>query len=189
MGQTDDFDCYAHLVRPIATSVARRLPPSFALDDLMQTGNMALICALGARDPQMSEAQWLAYVRMCIRGAMIDSAKGVAYLESQHQEIEAARDVPDPATPIDERLDTVSQRRRAWLLIDALPPELRRVMRCRYMAVGVELMTQAQTAVHIGISQATVSNYERRAIAWIREQLNAGAGGAAAAAQRDDKAA
>lgn len=68
-----------HLGLPVAIArrIASRLPTSFDVEDLIATGNVALIQAAEAYDPAShGGAPFSAYAKCRIRGAMLDSVSG-----------------------------------------------------------------------------------------------------------------
>lgn len=62
------------LVRSVARRLARRLPPSVDLDDLVSTGTIGLINAVDRFDPSRG-VPFEAYAEIRIRGAMIDAVR------------------------------------------------------------------------------------------------------------------
>lgn len=171
---------HAHLVKPLAAQIARRLPPCFELADLVQTGNLALHCALAARDPLLPDVavQW--YLKRRIRGAILDSIKGPPYREAMHAPISAAvLETPAPAAERspEAQIDLARQVAATHAAISALPPDERAVMELRNLG-----LTQADAAEMLGVSQVTVSNRERAAIRRIRLAVTR-------ATRGDDKAA
>lgn len=76
MNQRRDQLVEAHLdlVRQLAVRVARRLPPSFELDDLVQQGCLGLLQAADRYDPDLNSS-FDAYARPRIKGAMLDSIR------------------------------------------------------------------------------------------------------------------
>ena len=186
-GQLSDFDIYARLVRPLAVAVARALPRCFEIADLIQTGNLALHCAIAARDPLLPDAAFAWYLKRRIKGAMIDSVKGAPYREAMHEEIDQAWNViAMPSADLDEKLDAITLVARVRELIALLPAAQRAVIEMRYACFGsIEMRSQAECARALGISQAMVSKHERAAIDWIRQQL----AGEERGVERGDKAA
>ena len=62
------------LVPPIARRLAKTLPPSFEVDDLVQTGNIGLLRAATRFHPQTGNP-FPAFARPIIRGAILDSVR------------------------------------------------------------------------------------------------------------------
>jgi len=63
-------------VRWIATRIHERLPPTFALEDLISTGILGLISAIDTFDP-LKGAQLKTFAEYKIRGAILDSIRGL----------------------------------------------------------------------------------------------------------------
>ncbi|MEA1868309.1 MAG: RNA polymerase sigma factor FliA [Thermodesulfobacteriota bacterium] len=65
---------YAPLVKRIASHMASRLPPNIETEDLIQSGMVGLLKALGKHDPSRG-ASFETYAGIRIRGAMIDEIR------------------------------------------------------------------------------------------------------------------
>lgn len=80
-----------HLVRPIACSVKRNLPPSFELDDLIGEGYVGLIHAARRFDPDSHNGTpFSAFARPRIHGAIVDSVRRKAWIENTANPLEDA---------------------------------------------------------------------------------------------------
>ena len=66
---------YAPLVRSIAHSLLRNLPPSVELDELMQDGYLGLLGALLQATRTLGEGQFRSYLAQRVRGAMLDGLR------------------------------------------------------------------------------------------------------------------
>lgn len=66
---------YGPLVRSVALSLVRKLPPSVELDDLLQEGYLGLLSALLQASHQDAQGQFRSYLAQRVRGAMIDSLR------------------------------------------------------------------------------------------------------------------
>lgn len=120
------------LVRPIARSVLNHLPPSFELDDLIATGNLALIDAAERfRPSEYGGAPFSAYARQRIRGAILDSVKRSHYRNATHEPPEAAKE-PAQAALIETEIDDGRLRARVQEAITWLPERERRILREYY---------------------------------------------------------
>jgi len=77
------------LVPPIAKRVFRCLPPSFDLEDLIATGNLALTRAATVYKPERhGGCPFSAFARHRIRGAMLDSIRRRHYTENTRPSID-----------------------------------------------------------------------------------------------------
>lgn len=80
-------------VRLIARRIHERLPKSVSLDDLISTGIVGLISAIDNYDPRMN-VKLKTYAEYKIRGAILDSLRGLDWAPRQHRrrvkQIEAA---------------------------------------------------------------------------------------------------
>jgi RNA polymerase sigma factor FliA len=65
---------YYHCVEKVAKSLARRLPPSTELGDLLSAGALGLIEAANRFDPERGES-FEAFAKIRIRGAMLDDIR------------------------------------------------------------------------------------------------------------------
>ncbi len=98
-------EAHQYLVAPIARMVARTLPPSIEIDDLIGAGQLGLLQAADAYHPrEHDDCPFEAYAKMRIRGAMLDSIRRRHYRNATHSAIE---DAPEPAAvaPIEEAID------------------------------------------------------------------------------------
>jgi RNA polymerase sigma factor for flagellar operon FliA len=66
---------YAPLVRSIAQSMVRKLPPSVELDELMQDGYLGLLGALLQATRSLGEGQFRSYLAQRVRGAIVDGLR------------------------------------------------------------------------------------------------------------------
>ncbi len=69
------FELAYPLVRRIAFRVARRLPPSIEVDDLVSAGTEGLMRAVDGYDPQRND-RFEPYAECRIRGAILDELRG-----------------------------------------------------------------------------------------------------------------
>lgn len=66
---------YSPLVKAIAQSLLRRLPPSVELDELMQEGYLGLMGGLFQATRMQAEGQYRSYLAQRVRGAMLDGLR------------------------------------------------------------------------------------------------------------------
>jgi RNA polymerase sigma factor (sigma-70 family) len=119
-------EAHQYLVAPIARMVARTLPPSIEIDDLIGAGQLGLIQAADAYHPQKhGDCPFEAYAKMRIRGAMLDSVRRRHYRNATHGAIE---DAPEPAAvqPIEEAIDRRRIVREVHTAVAALADERHR---------------------------------------------------------------
>lgn len=158
---------HAHLVGPLASALARRLPPSFDEDDLRQTGFVALLEA-AEHAAGLSADHRRAYLKCRIRGAMLDSVKRGAYREATHAALPPDAMVADPA-PSPEAQAAQAQIAAVVEAAQAhLSERQRTVLRYRYR----DGLTQRATGEAMGgARQPTVLALERRAVAALRTAI------------------
>jgi RNA polymerase sigma-B factor len=77
------------------------------------------------------------------------------------------RSVADTVGAIDPQIEHITNREALRVLVDALPPREREVLRMRFF----ESMTQSQIAERIGVSQMQVSRILASTLASLRDQL------------------
>jgi RNA polymerase sigma factor (sigma-70 family) len=155
------------LVAAIARSLHEHCPPSIALDDLIQTGNLALIIAAERFSPQQhGGAPFSAYARQRIRGAMLDSFRRRHWTNAT---MEPA--IPDrgAATVIETELDQGRLRRRVRAAVQQLPAAERAIVAGHRLA---ELELKAVARIY-GISYSRAKELHRTGMAALREQLAA----------------
>jgi RNA polymerase sigma factor (sigma-70 family) len=153
--------------------VRRRLPPSFLIDDLIATGNLALTRAATRYSPHdHGGTPFSAFARPAIRGAMIDTVRRKNWTNAQHESLDADADggelrpaakvLPcDVATAIDsERL-----RRRVKNAAEMLPDEHRQLLAVYYSA---EEPTLPQAARWMRISLRRATDLHREAVDQLR---------------------
>ena len=121
-----------HLVDPIARQIAAKLPPSFDIDDLIQTGRLGLLDAAVKYKPRAhNNTPFDAYARIRIRGEMIASIRRRHYTEATCLGLEQAPEsAVDPA--VEKWLDKVRRARAVHTSLEDLPPRHRRVIELHY---------------------------------------------------------
>ncbi len=186
------------LVGAIARAMARRLPPTVEMDELINDGVLGLIAALRRYDP-VRRVGFSTYAGWRIRGAMLDGLRRRDPLPRTYRRLQ--RTYPGnwvQFVPIEEALmvpggedeDPESAaveadlRRRLWLQLAALPPRDRRVLVLRM----VRAMPLREVAAALAISITRVVEIQTRALARMRRllacDLDASAQGAAPVSMR-----
>lgn len=125
---------HLNLVRPIAESIFRRIPPSFDLDDLIAAGNLELLhLATRYRPREHGGAPFSAFARPRIRGAIFDSIRRRKWDEATRPSIDG---VPEPSIDLSIEINTaIDERRLREKLADAverLPACQRQVIEAYY---------------------------------------------------------
>jgi RNA polymerase sigma factor (sigma-70 family) len=155
------------LVPPIARRLARILPRSFEIDDLIATGNLGLIQAAARYRPREHAcAPFSAYARPVIRGFILSSVRRGAFLEATRPGLV---DVPEPASAPDN-VEAIDAYRRAWRLgaaVTALPERERNVIDGHYRE-GMLLRT---VGAKVGVGKCCVSRIHRHALDALRARL------------------
>lgn len=142
------------LVRSIAASIARSLPACYELDDLVQTGVLALYEALDSFDPERG-CTFGSYARFRVRGAILDSLS-----RSCANDPELNEETPAAAVPIDDRIALRQS-------IAKLPGRERAVIERRYLAD--ESLKEIGAALRI--SAARVAQIRNQALTAMRAHL------------------
>ena|SRR5882724_3710569 len=137
------------LVAPIARAVQARFRTLTTLAELQQLGAIAAIAAVADLDPVRNEPAQRAYLRLRIRGAMLDPIRR----ELARREVSFDAELTYKLTA-DPQL-TLDLRR--------LPPRQRRILELR-----IQGYTQRETGVACRISQSRVSRIESAAVRTLR---------------------
>jgi RNA polymerase sigma factor (sigma-70 family) len=141
------------LVPSIARQIARQLPTAFELDDLIQTGNLALCTAAARYRPsEHAGAPFSAFARQRIRGAILDSVRRRHYANST---MGALEDAAEPAAPnvIETEIDRGRLRKKVEKALAQLPAREREILEAYYSPAEPDL--RAVGAVHrIGAERA-----------------------------------
>ncbi len=173
-------------MRPIARRLKARLPDSFELEDLIQIGLLRLWEAAGELDPSRT-ATLAAYLRMRIRGGMIDSLRDKdRWAMATHEELPVVP-VRDPALTVEQRMIAQDEftaarnaiRAKAKRVKDAiadpdpkfrpLSKRQRKILELRYE----QSMTLEAAGRKLGISKGGSRELEQRALANLRRKLAA----------------
>jgi RNA polymerase sigma factor (sigma-70 family) len=161
-------EAHLSLVDGIARQVARSLPPSFDLSDLVGVGNLALVRAATRYRPcAHGGAPFSAFARPSIRGAILDSVRRRHYLENTRPSID---DVAPMSTFPRIEAD-IDARRLAVRLIEAiswLPEDEQKVLQVYY---GHEEPSLAAIARRFGASERRTQASHANAIDGIRRRF------------------
>jgi len=159
------------LAEGIARAVARTLPRTFELEDLIGTAKLALIkAATRFRPAEHPGVPFGAYARHSIRGAVIDSATG------KNWPVHISADDPDvhlrqaSYTPChDDAIDRGRRRRRAAEAIATLPRKQQRLLSLVY---GRDEPSVAGAARAMGIQYPGAYWMHGQALTRIRRELD-----------------
>jgi len=180
---------YRHIVLSIAQFVKITLPPSIELDDLIGEGELALWEATAKFDVRRAST-FEAYVRLRVRGAMIDSIKGKQYREATHEELPKLSLVPCrrqtvEQTLIEREMEDVraNELRNKFHVVERaiadgdqkyypLSRKQKRVLALRY---DRRERTQKQAGTAMRITQQASQELEHRAIDNLKRKLGVGA--------------
>lgn len=156
------FAIYEHLVRPIVRSIARMLPSRFDPDDLEQIGRLALLDAAAGFEK---------YVRMRVRGAILDAVRGPNYTAALQRSIDECPDIGAPNS-LDDDIDRERKRERQRLRLEAaiagLPAKQAEVV--QEMLTGIR---PGQVAERSDCSIRTIQRLTRPGFAALRLALAA----------------
>lgn len=154
-------ESYSHLLRPIAAALARRLP-GVSLDDLIQAGALGLLDAASRYTPERSET-FGAYVRLRIRGAMLDALEDLVPAGVSMDGINAATDCRGLIEGVD--------RKQRWRAIEAALRVLSERQRWTVTLRYIDGLTQREAALALGVTKAAVARLEARAVARLRREV------------------
>ena len=165
---------HAGIVRGIAERVKAVAPASVELDDLIQTGMIALLHAATRYRPEaFGGAPFSAYARKVVRGAMLDSISGRRYREEKlihFGDVDGMQNAePSMAPTADEAID---DRRLAARIEDAityLDGPSRRLIRSYYRDGG----TLEDAGEELGIDRRRAGELHARAIARLKQIVHA----------------
>jgi len=158
---------HIELARQIAIRVSRSLPPSFDLEDLIATGNMALVHAANRYRPaEHGCAPFSAFARPLIRGAILDSIRRRHYEQSTRPALDEA---PEPAVEASVEV-AIDQGRMRQVLAQAtayLSPREQTVLALYYSGEGARFEDIGRA---MGVSRTTAQNLHASAIAALRRR-------------------
>lgn len=154
------------LVRPIAAQIARKLPPSFELDDLIAEGYTGLITAAVRYRPQAhGGTPFSAFARKWVRGAILDSVRRKNYVENTRASMEGLEAAAPPTVEL--AIDKARLSKRLMKAVGELPDRLRVVIDLHYGA-GLELV---EIAPKLDRSAWSASKYKADALKELRKRL------------------
>jgi RNA polymerase sigma factor (sigma-70 family) len=149
---------HLHFVRIVAGRIARILPPSVDLDDLVQEGSIALMQAAAKFQPGR-KVPFKVYAYKRIRGAMLSSVRGAKWPEHVHLPIEEADDIPSPES-LEDEIEATEQASHLERGLKLLPVRQERILRLSYH----ENRHDGQIAPELGICQNWVGEIRRRGV-------------------------
>jgi RNA polymerase sigma factor (sigma-70 family) len=160
------------LVRPIAERIMLRLPPSFELDDLMQTGHLGLMQAATRYRPGKHDGTpFSAYARPVIRGKILDSVRRRHYLENTRVEITDREDFGEIGRdePVELAIDRGRLVRRADFAREYLTSEQSEVVAAYY---SPRMPSLASVAATLGIPEQRAMRAHTEALEVLRRILH-----------------
>ncbi len=179
---------YQGIVRPIALRIKSNLPASIELEDLIQIGLLTVWLEADKYQPRRA-ATFPYYIRLRVRGAMLDAIKGREFREATHDELDLERlQLADGRRTVEERtiareeLRGVQRAHQAEMkrVADAmadpdtknhpLSKRQQKVIKLRYAGAG---MTQKAAGRKLKISQAASRELELRALRNLKRKLAA----------------
>jgi RNA polymerase sigma factor for flagellar operon FliA len=161
-------EAHLSLVEPIARRLARTLPRSFALEDLIAAGRVGLVEAARRYSPAAhGGAPFSSFARPRIRGAILDSVRRAAFIEATRPGL---ADSPEPAaaTITEAGVDRDFLGVRVAAAIRALPALQRRVL-LMYYDDGLRLRAVGSA---IGKGHSRASKLHMEAIRSLRRRLD-----------------
>lgn len=165
-------ETHLDLVRTIALALSRSLPAYFDLDDLISAGYLGLIRAATHYRPRLhNQTPFAAYARPAIRGAILDSVRRRAWIESTQPSVDEVAEPRAAAPAYETELDRAAALERVEQAIGALPARLQTVIRTHYG--GEQRLPAVGRALGVGKSRASKLHCE--ALERLREQLLAAA--------------
>jgi RNA polymerase sigma factor for flagellar operon FliA len=153
------------LIRSVARQVHRKLPPSFELDDLIQSGVLGLIQAAESYDPA-GGASFATFARYRIHGAIQDSIRRDQFTESIHAELPASGVVY--VDPIEEMIAAREEADQVARAVDQLPDRGRKVIQMRYS----DQMSMVNVGAALGVKKTRAVQIHQQAIGLLQDQLH-----------------
>lgn len=191
MSLGEELPLYMTLVRQVVARLHRRLPPNVLLDDLLAAGAIGLLDAL-RRSPQRGP-QFEAYVRIRIRGAVIDELRAQDWLPRRARtratraeeglgpaadrnaivglydlpEVHAASLVDDSTANPEDEVEQHSERAALERAVALLPEREASIVTWHYF----EGVAFKDIAMRLGISEPRISQLHARAMGRLRTNL------------------
>lgn len=160
-------EAHLSLIEPIARRLARTLPRTFALEDLIGAGRVGLLEAARRYSPaDHGGAPFSAYARPRIRGAILDSVRRGAFIEATRVSASGGLDVP--VTMLSE--DGVDKDALGLRVASAIRmlPALQRSVLLRYYDDGLRLRAIGS---EFGVGGSRASRIHMEAIRLLRRRL------------------
>ena len=156
------IEAHIPLIRSVARQIHRRLPPSFELDDLVQSGVLGLIQAAEHYDAA-GGASFDTFARHRVRGAILDSVRRHEYANQSHVRLQ---DVPYH-DPIEERIAAREEADQVARAVDHLQDRDRKVIEMRYG----QQMTLVEVGSALQVKKTRAIQLEQRAIGTLQRRL------------------
>jgi RNA polymerase sigma factor (sigma-70 family) len=156
---------HMELVKKIAGSFLRKVPPSIELDDMVHEGLLGMIEAAGRWDEAL-KVPFKLYIKHRVRGAIQDSIRRRHYANATHAPLDEA---PEPLVipQIEQRIDRERRRERVAQVIEMLPIPQRQVVRRFYG----EDQTNADIGRGSGVAARKVCEIHRVALVTMKRDL------------------
>lgn len=176
---------YLPLVERVAKRVARRLPRSVSIDDLVGAGSLGLIDAVKRFSPERAPS-FAAYAELRIRGAILDHLRSCDWLPRTMRASVKRGESEAAVVSVDDRdgmgfdafassapsapalLDHREQRAQLASAIALLPERTRRVLGLYYM----EELTLKEIGEVLGITESRVCQLHSEAVARLKGSLS-----------------
>lgn len=160
-------EAHLHLVKPIAERVALSLPPSFSLDDLIQSGSLGLIEAADRYRPEEHNGTpFDAWARTKIRGFILDSIRRRHYSENVRPSLDDAPEASMHAG-IEECIDRRKAAKEVASLVEELPERKRKVIEMHYR----QEMKLSKVGRKIGVCASRASQIHVESITELRKRI------------------
>lgn len=175
---------YRPLVLKIAGGFQRKLPINILREDIVAAGMAGLWDALRRNPHRENDESFEWYVRVRIRGAILDELRTQDWLPRRARAVAAVEDVPPPAITrmedmaswdqeralsyeceYEEQIDAAQQHRALLSYIDDLPLR-ERVIAIEHYFNGQKFKDIAAT---LGVSEPRISQINARLIARLRQ--------------------
>ena len=180
----------SHNLRLVAHVAKKYYPGAADTDDLISIGTIGLIKAVESFDGD-KKTRFSTYAARCIENEILmffRSGRRTANTISLNEPIDSDHgdsdltvgDVLHDEMQLEELCERKADAAQLAQLVNCeLEPRERQVIRLRYGLGGQQPLTQQQVAVMLGISRSYVSRIEKKAVSWLRRQMeqNEKAGG------------
>lgn len=174
---------YLPLVERVAKRVARRLPCSVSLDDLVGAGSVGLIEAVKRFDPERAPS-FAAYAELRIRGAILDHLRAVDWLPRSMRASVKRGESESAVVSVDDRSDGFDgfaasspspsmafeareRQTRLAAAIAALPARTRRVLALYY----IDELTLKEVGEVLGVTESRACQLHGEAVMRLRDAM------------------